>query len=348
MVSTRQYLPPEWSAQQAVLLTWPHPRSDWRPILHEVEPVFVAIGRAVSHHQELIVSCLDEAHCRHVAGLLAAGGAEMERVSLYPVPSNDSWVRDHGPITVVRDGRRLLLDYQFNGWGNKYAHELDNRVTLRLREQGAFDDLPLESVPLVLEGGSIEVDGRGTLLTTSECLLSPARNPQYSREELEQRLGQQLGVGRVLWLEHGQLLGDDTDGHIDTLARFCDEHTIAYVQCGERDDPHYPALQAMEQELRRFVDADGKPYQLVPLPLPAAQYDESGQRLPATYANFLIINGAVLLPTYGDPLDNMAETRLAACFPRREIIAIDARPLIRQYGSIHCVTMQIPAAPHTS
>lgn len=345
MVKNHQFLPPEWVPQQAVLLTWPHPESDWLPILDRVEPVFAAIGSAVTQHQDLTVSCLNDAHCEHVEDLLRQGGAEMDRVQLYPVPSNDSWVRDHGPITVLRDGQRVLLDYQFNGWGNKYEAALDNRLSIRLHEMGAFDGLSMETMELVLEGGSIEVDGRGTLLTTAECLLSPERNPQYRREALEVLLKGQLGLERILWLEHGQLEGDDTDGHVDTLARFCDDRTIAYVSCDDPGDPHYESLKAMETELQGFVDADGQPYKLVPLPLPAAQYDEEGQRLPATYANFLIINGAVLLPTYADPLDAIAAERLAECFPGREIIPIDARPLIHQYGSIHCVTMQLPAAP---
>ncbi len=344
MVRNRQFLPPEWAPQQAVLLTWPHTESDWLPILEQVEPVFVAIGRAVTQHEELIVSCLNDAHMEHVESLLKQGGADMGRVRLYPVPSNDSWVRDHGPITVLRDGQRILLDYQFNGWGNKYEAGLDNRLSIRLHEMGAFDGLAMDTQTLILEGGSIEVDNRGTLLTTAECLLSPERNPQYSREELESLLKEQLGLERILWLEHGQLMGDDTDGHVDTLARFCDDHTIAYVSSDDEQDPHFASLKAMEQELQQFTDAEGKPYRLVPLPLPAAQYDEEGQRLPATYANFLIINGAVLLPTYADPLDAVAIDRLAECFPGREIIAIDARPLIHQFGSIHCVTMQLPAA----
>jgi len=344
MVRNRQYLPPEWGPQQAVLLTWPHAESDWQPILEQVEPVFIAIGRAVTRHEALIVSCLNDAHCDHVEARLKDGGADMDRVRLYPVPSNDSWVRDHGPITVLREGQRILLDYQFNGWGNKFQADLDNRISIRLHEMGAFDGLAMETLELVLEGGSIEVDSRGTLLTTAECLLSPERNPQYTREELESLLKQQLGAERILWLEHGQLMGDDTDGHVDTLARFCDDQTIAYVSCEDESEPHYASLKAMAAQLQQFTDADGKPYRLVPLPLPAAQYDEDGQRLPATYANFLIINGAVLLPTYADPLDELAIERLASCFPQREIIPIDARPLIRQFGSIHCVTMQLPAA----
>ena len=344
MVRIEQYLPPEWAEQQAVLLTWPHSKSDWAPILDRVEPVFVAIGRAVTLYESLIVSCLNEAHCEHVETLLRDGGADMSRVALYPIPSNDSWVRDHGPITVFREGKRLLLDYQFNGWGNKYEAGMDNRISIRLHEMGAFHELPLETMELVLEGGSIEMDSSGTLLTTAECLLSPERNPQYSKDELEALLKKQLGATRVLWLEHGQLMGDDTDGHVDTLARFCDDHTIAYVSCDDESDPHYHSLLAMKQELEQFTDCNGKPYRLVPLPLPAAQYDDEGQRLPATYANFLIINGAVLLPVYADAYDELAATRMAECFPDREIIPIDARPLIWQYGSIHCVTMQLPAA----
>lgn len=344
MVSNRQYLPPEWAPQQAVLLTWPHSESDWQPILERVEPVFIAIGRAVSRHEELLVSCLNDEHMEHVERCLRQGGVNMDRVSLFPVPSNDSWVRDHGPITVMRDGRRILLDYQFNGWGNKYEAGLDNRLSIRLHEMGAFNGLPMETQMLILEGGSIEVDSRGTLLTTTECLLSPERNPQYRREELESLLKGQLGVERIVWLEHGQLLGDDTDGHIDTLARFCDDRTIAYVSSNDQQDPHFASLKAMEEELKRLTDPDGNPYRLIPLPLPAAQYNDEGQRLPATYANFLIINNAVLLPTYADPQDAVVIERMIECFPGREIIAIDARPLIQQFGSIHCVTMQLPAA----
>lgn len=343
MIPSQRRLPAEWEPQSAVQLTWPHPHSDWRPWLSMVEPVFVDIARAVTARECLIVSCYDQAHQDHVRGLLDAAGVPQGRVSLYLVPSNDTWARDHGPIGVVEDGRPLLLDFRFNGWGDKYAAELDDRITSRLHTLGAYGDASRRPVEFVLEGGSIDSDGAGTLLTTSACLLSPRRNPAYDRAHVSELLRGQFGLTRVLWLDHGHLLGDDTDSHIDTLARFCDPRTIAYAACDDPDDVHYADLTAMAAELAALRTAAGEPYRLVPLPIPAAHFDDDGRRLPATYANFLIINGAVLVPTYRDPNDALALARLADCFPEREIVAIDCLPLVYQYGSLHCVTMQIAA-----
>jgi agmatine/peptidylarginine deiminase len=342
-MTNQVWFPPEWAPQSGVLLTWPHAFSDWQPLLEQVEPVWVRIALEVSRREKLLIACRDEAHRAYVERWLREAGAAMARVSLAIAPSDDSWARDHGPITVYRDGAPWLLDFRFNGWGNKYPAAQDDQLTRRLHTAGAFGTTPLQSLDLALEGGSIETDGAGTLLATSRCLLSPSRNPGLSRAGLEAKLQELLGVQRMLWLEHGELLGDDTDGHIDTLARFCDRETIAYVTCPDQADPHHTELTAMEQALRVFVTAHGKPYRLVPLPLPQARYDESGQRLPATYANFLILNDAVLLPVYQDPADAVARERIASCFPDREVITIDCLPLIRQYGSLHCVTMQLPA-----
>lgn len=337
-------LPAEWEPQSAVMLTWPHRHGDWLPWLEQVEPVFVEIAHRVTRAERLIVSCYDAPHRTHVASLLDQAGIAAERVTLYTVPSNDSWVRDHGPITVIEDGKATLLDFTFNGWGNKFDSRLDNEVTRRLHALGAFDGTPLQTIDLVLEGGSIEVDGLGTLLTTSRCLLSPERNPQLNRAQVEQKLNDYLGIERVLWLEHGYLAGDDTDSHIDTLARFCDANTITYVACDDPHDEHYAELKAMENELKAFRTKSGQPYQLIPLPWPQPQYADSGQRLPASYANFLIINQAVLAPTYNDPADAQALACLRLAFPHHEVIGIPCSALILQYGSLHCVTMQIPAA----
>lgn len=338
-----QILPAEWAPQSGVMLTWPHEHSDWRDILTEVEPVYVAIARAVTLRENLVIACHDEFHRERVRHRLVNAGVDLSRTHLHLAPSNDTWARDHGPITVLRDGRPALLDFRFNGWGNKYRHDLDDAITRRLHHAGAFGDTPLESVDLVLEGGGIESDGLGTLMTTTHCQLSPERNPQYDRAQLDALFARLFGTPRVLWLEHGQLEGDDTDGHIDTLARFCDPETIAYVTCENRRDPHYEPLRAMEAELRMFHTAQGRPYKLVSLPLPNPHYGEDGRRLPATHANFLIINGAVLVPTYHDVVDALVLERLRGCFPGREVIGIDCSPLIRQYGSLHCITMQIPA-----
>lgn len=335
--------PPEWFPQSGVLLTWPHARSDWAPHLAEVEPVYVALAREIARREKVLIICLDEPHRRWVGERLADGGVATARCELRIAPTNDTWTRDYGPLTVLRDGRAELLDFTFNGWGGKFDADLDNAAVRRLHAAGVFGAAPLASFDLILEGGSIDTDGAGTLLTTARCLLAPTRNPALDRAEIERRLGESLGLNRFLWLTHGYLAGDDTDSHVDTLARFCDAHTIAYVRCNDPADEHYTELGAMEQELRTFRTADGAPYRLVPLPWPRARFDRDGQRLPATYANFLIINGAVLVPVYDDPADTLALAALAACFPQREVIGVPCLPLIYQHGSLHCVTMQLPA-----
>ena len=338
----RQYLPPEWAPQSGVQLTWPHAGSDWAPILDKVEPVFVAIAVAITRFELLIVACHDDTVRSHVKDLLRAAGVAMARVQLHLAPANDTWARDHGPITVLCQDEPTLLDFGFNGWGGKYPHDLDNQISRRLHALGAFGDTPMEYIDLILEGGSIEVDGTGTLLTTERCLLAPTRNPNHSRAQIEKQLGEQLGLTRFLWLKNGALAGDDTDSHIDTLARLTDRDTIAYVACDDPRDEHYVELKAMEAELQAFRTPTGAPYRLVPLPWPSAKFDDDGGRLPATYANFLIINRAVLVPTYRDLADAEALRQLKTCFPGREVIGIDCLPLIYQHGSLHCVTMQFP------
>jgi agmatine deiminase len=338
----RHYLPPEWAPQSGVMLTWPHAHGDWAGRLRQVEPVFAEIARQAARREKVLICCYDRAHREHVGGLLTGGGADMGRVTLRDVPSNDTWARDHGPLTVLCRGEPLLLDFGFNGWGGKYGYELDDRISRRLYAADAFGRAPMQTVDMVLEGGSIEADGSGTLLTTARCLLAPTRNPGLTKAQIEERLMASLGVNRILWLHRGHLAGDDTDSHIDTLARFCDSRTIAYVSCNDPRDEHYAEMRAMEDELKAFRAPDGQPYRLVPLPWPRAKRDEDGNRLPATYANFLIINDAVLVPTYEDPADEAALACLKQCFPDREIVPINCLPLIYQFGSLHCVTMQLP------
>jgi agmatine deiminase len=338
----RYYLPPEWAPQCGVMLTWPHGHGDWAKRLKQVEPVFIEIARQVSLREKVLIICFDRAHRERVGEILTKAGVDMGRVKLRTIPSNDTWARDHGPLTVECHGEPLLLDFGFNGWGGKFGYELDNQISRKLYGMDTFGDAPMQSVDMILEGGSIEVDGSGTLLTTARCLLASTRNPELSKEQIEKRLMELLGINRILWLEHGYLAGDDTDSHIDTLARFCDRGTIAYVSCDDPGDEHYTELKAMEHELKSFRAADGQSYRLVPLPWPQAKFDEDGNRLPATYANFLIINGAVLAPTYEDPADATALASLKTCFPDREIVSINCLPLIYQFGSLHCVTMQLP------
>jgi agmatine deiminase len=339
----RPHLPPEWAPQSGVMLTWPHAHSDWAEDLGAIEAVYIAIAREVSAHERVLIACYDEDHRKTVMRQLATAGADMQHIALHVAASNDTWARDHGPITVNINGEWRLLDFRFNGWGGKYAHALDNAITQRLHTAEAFGATRLEAVDLVLEGGSIEVDGEGTLLATTRCLLAANRNPGLDQRELENHLRQRLGVERILWLQHGEIPGDDTDGHIDTLARFCDAHTIAYVTSEQPQDTCYAELKAMAQQLESFRSTIGEPYHLVPLPSPAPIHDSHGKRLPATYANFAIINDAVLVPTYNDAADEQARARLASCFPRRKLVTIDARALIRQYGSVHCALMQLPA-----
>ncbi len=332
-------LPAEWEEQDGVILAWPHEQSDWRPCLAEVEPVFVEIANQVSQREPVIIVAPDE---RAVRPKLEAAGARMENVRLYRVATNDTWARDFGPLTVLADGQALLLDFGFNGWGLKFAADLDNLITRELHRAGTFAATPLETVGLVLEGGSIESDGNGTILTTKACLLSPNRNPHLTGAEIERALGCLFGADRFLWLGKGHLAGDDTDSHVDTLARFCPDDTIIHVACDDPGDEHYREIAAMGEELRRFRTRDGRPYRLLPLPWPTPRYDEDGERLPATYANYLVINGAVLVPTYRDQNDAMALATVGCAFPGREIVGIDCLPLILQHGSLHCVTMQLP------
>ncbi|GHT31767.1 hypothetical protein FACS189434_02120 [Bacteroidia bacterium] len=331
-------LPAEWHKQSFVQLAFPHADTDWQPYLEEATECFRNIAREISLREELLITPPE-------------------------IPSNDTWVRDCGGITVFENGKPVILDFTFNGWGLKFAADKDNLITSKLFSPPApqrGERLTHESLPpngnsplrgagglykdcrnFILEGGSIESDGKGTILTTEKCLLSENRN-YLSKAEIEEKLKEYLGAERILWLANGYLAGDDTDSHIDTLARFCPDDTIVYVKCEDENDEHFLELQAMEHELKAFRTLDGQPYRLLPLPMVDAVYYD-GERLPATYANFLIINGAVLYPTYRQPKnDERAKAVLEAAFPDREIVGIDCSVLIRQHGSLHCVTMQYP------
>ena len=337
----RIFFPPEWYPQSAVQLTWPHELSDWATMLDEVIPCFVAIAKEVLKREKLIVIC---PNAKDVRALL--GAANVDNLYTYEFPSNDTWARDHAAISVLVDGEPCLYDFTFNGWGLKFPANLDNQLTFSMYGARVFQPEVLykNQQHFVLEGGSVESDGQGTILTTAECLLSPNRNDSMDESEIEARLKGLFGIQRVLWLRNGFLVGDDTDSHIDTLARFCDAETIAYVMpCEETTDEHFEELSQMELELKAFRTLSGHPYKLIGLPMADVVYFE-GERLPATYANFLIINEAVLFPTYNSPKDALAKQQLELAFPGREIVGINCLPLIRQHGSLHCVTMQYPAS----
>lgn len=339
-------LPAEWEHQSGVQLTWPHCETEWYE-LEKVLECYVEIAYNILRFEPLMIVTRDIEECKaDIARISKRMGIELdvESVRFYESPLNDTWARDHGGISVFGDGgQKYLYDFVFNGWGLKFASDLDNQITRNIFNQGAFEDdvMGVDMRPYVLEGGSIDSDGCGTMLTTTECLCSVNRNEYLSQEEIEEELCGAFGLERILWLDHGTIIGDDTDSHVDILARFCSPDTIAYMQCTDPEDPHYEPLAAMEKQLRGFRTLDGKAYNLVPLPLPEPLYLDD-YRLPASYANFLIINGAVLLPGAGSPLDEVARKRLQDVFPDREVIVIDCRALLSGHGSLHCITMQFP------
>ncbi len=333
------YFPPEWGPQDAIMLTWPHEGTDWSEILPEVEKTYTEIAREVVRREKLLVVCRDTGKIKSLFTK-----EEISAMLFYEIPANDTWARDHGPIATYINGIPVINDFQFNGWGNKFDARLDNLINQRLIEQKAFlpGVLYKEYPGFVLEGGSIESDGNGTIITTSKCLLNPNRNPHLSQMEIEAKLMGFSGAKKILWLDYGFLEGDDTDSHIDTLARFCNENTICYVRCEDRNDLHFEELRKMEEQLKQFTNSEGTPYKLVALPLPEPVYNQNGARMSATYANFLIMNGAVLVPVYGQSTDHKALETLAVVFPELKITGINCLPLIEQNGSLHCITMQIP------
>ncbi len=340
------FLPAEWAPQSAVQLTWPHADTDWADILGEAEDCYIRMAREIALREPLLIVTPEP---QHVQTLLqnALPAEAMKNITMMECPTDDTWARDHGFITLKNsDGSFRLLDFRFNGWGQKFAASRDNKICRRMMQQA--EQIGLHGtyechLDFVLEGGSIESDGEGTILTTTECLMASNRNEPLTQEQIETELKCRLHAERILWLDHGYLAGDDTDSHIDTLARLCPDNTIAYVQCTDTTDEHYTELHLMEEQLRTFRTADGRPYRLVPLPMAAAEYDSDGQRLPATYANFLIMNGAVLMPTYGHvELDALAAEQLQKAFPQHEIVSVNCRVLIEQHGSLHCCTMQFP------
>lgn len=327
---------PEWHPQWGVLLAWPDPDTDWAERLEAAQRCYITLITAILDHQRVLLVCRNAEQANQALDRLEAAGAAVDRLRVVQADYNDTWARDFGPISVRDDDRGIrLLDFRFTGWGGKFPAQKDDALNAALPWA-----LPREVVGLVLEGGAIDTDGHGTLLTTRACLRNPNRNPSFNEAELEACLKEHLGVARIWWLDHGHLEGDDTDAHVDTLARFVNETTIAYVQCRNRGDSHYPALAAMERELRVLARRNG--LSLVPLPMAEPQYSDDGERLPATYANFLITNQAILVPTYQCATDGAALAALAAVAGRRQVVGIPCRVLIEQHGSLHCVTMQLP------
>ena len=330
----------EWDCQDGILIAWPHAGTDWAYMLDEVTACYVEMARAIldDDDERLIIVAPDANDVQQALGTTV----DWQRITIVELPTNDTWVRDYGPITVNRGGHHELADFTFNAWGMKFAADCDNLVSSRLNECGTFA-MPLNNCrDLVLEGGSIETDGNGTVMTTTCCLTAPNRNDAMTREQMENELLQRLGCIKMLWLDHGSLTGDDTDGHIDTLARFAPGGIILYTGCDDPNDEHFVPLRQMEEQLKQFTDADGSHYHLIKLPLPDATFDEIS-RLPATYANFLVTNHQVLVPVYGQPQNDVKACEIIGqAFPGRKVAGIDCRALICQHGSLHCATMQLP------
>ena len=336
-------LPAEWEKQGFVQLTWPHEDTAWYE-LPKVLDCYVEVAKAITRYEPLLIVCRNTAECK--ADMAARGYSPAPDIRFVEAPVNDTWARDHGAISVFGDrGEKCIEDFVFNGWGLKFGADLDNQITRNIYRAGAFaeDVRYLDMRPFVLEGGSIDTDGAGTLLATSECLCSLNRNEYLTREEIEERLKNAFGLERILWVEHGGISGDDTDSHIDILARFCSPDTIAYTACDNPADENYGPLKAMEEQLKSFRTLDGEAYRLIPLPLPLPDplYLDD-YRLPASYANFLIVNGAVLMPGAGSELDKKAAGQLQKAFPDRKIEIIDCRALLSGHGGLHCITMNYP------
>lgn len=335
-------LPPEWAEQSAIQLTWPHEKTDWNYCLDDILATYASMADAITRHERLIVVAPDTDAVRQQLETRLSK-TQMDNIIFHRCETNDTWARDHAFITLTADnGVTTLLDFCFNGWGEKFQADLDNAINSSLHKSGVLKGNYEDHNDFVLEGGSIESDGHGTIFTTSSCLLAPHRNQPLTREEIEKKLLKSLHGQRLIWLEHGHLDGDDTDGHIDTLVRTAPDYTLLYISCDDKDDSHYDELSKMERQLKALRTPEGNAYRLIKLPMADAIY-EDGERLPATYANFVIINGAVIYPTYNQPdNDEKARKAIKEAFPDRELIGIDSRTVVRQHGSLHCCTMQYP------
>jgi agmatine/peptidylarginine deiminase len=310
------YLIPEWEKQTFVQLVFPHKNTDWNCCLEDAINTFTEIAYAIAQYQKVLICFQDENTISHL---------KHKNFIFKKVKNNDTWARDFGAISVRIENEVKLLDFKFNGWGLKYPSNYDNTISRRIFNIH-------KSYNFVLEGGSVDTNSK-TLLTTSKCLLEENRNYPLTKEEIENFLKKELFINEIIWLNHGFLEGDDTDSHIDTLARFVNENTIVYCKCYDKNDIHYEELKKMEEELKNTK------FNLIPLPLPSPKIWDN-HRLPATYANFLIINDAVLLPVYEDEKDKYVYDLFKEIFQHREIIPINASTLIKQHGSIHCITKE--------
>ena len=335
-------MPAEWEKQEAIWISWPHRKLTWPRHFRPIPGIFAKIIATISHFEEVRIN-VPRLLKRKAVSLVKHAGADMGKVTFYEHPTNDAWCRDHGPIFVKhkKTGKLALTDWNFNAWGEKYPHFLlDNQIPKRIASALGVKRFANE---MVLEGGSIDVNGAGLLLTTEVCLLNKNRNPHLSRKEIEQNLKAFLGIKKVLWLGEG-IVGDDTDGHVDDLTRFFGKNSIITSVEKNTSDVNYAALKENRERLKSLRNLSGKPFEILELPMPGPVRCE-GKRLPATYANFLILNDAVLMPSFRQPKrDKQAQEILAHCFPTRQIVPIDCVELVWGRGTLHCITQQQPAS----
>ena len=333
-------MPAEWSPHAGTWISWPHNPETWPGTLEAARAVMTEAVVALAPAEPVYINVNDEVAradvLRRLHGRVPAG-----QVSLEPIPTDDAWIRDYGAI-IVRDaqvpGGFAACDFAYNAWGGKYPPwDRDRAVARRMAERLG---LPCLASDLILEGGSVEVNGEGLGLVTEQCLLNPNRNPERTRAEIEAILADFLGIEETVWLGDG-VVGDDTDGHIDNLARFFGPRSVVTIVEPDRADPNHASLADNLARLNAFRDTEGRALEVVELPVPAPVMHD-GARLPASYANFYIANGIVLMPAYGGPRDEAARAVLASCFPERRIVPIDCRPLVVGLGALHCLTQQIP------
>ena len=335
----KQFLP-EWIPCDGVLMALPHQASDWNYILHEALSQYrLIVETFVEEGMHVVLLCPRHEEAEEIFDKKTLGG-----VTLVEMEYNDTWTRDYGPLSILKHGDLRGLDFGFNGWGLKFAADKDNLVNRRLNEKAVFSKgLYRNESAFILEGGSVETDGEGTILTTTRCLCSPNRNGGLSKKEADEQLRRRLGAQHVLFLDYGALEGDDTDSHIDTLARMAPDNIILFTGCRDETDPQFEELLKMRAQLTLFRNSEGNPYNLLELPLPDAIYDENGERLPATYANYLVTENKIFMPTYKQPRkDELAMQTVRIAFPHHKVVGIDCTTLIRQHGSLHCATMQLP------
>ena len=331
-------MPAEWETHSGTWLTWPHNPETWpEQDMQQVETEFMGIIRPLAKNEFVHILVNDEDMENTVASTLNANNVEMKNIFLHDIPTNDSWIRDYGPNFIIQsDGKVAANDWDFDSWGRKYKWELDDLAGTVIAEESGLHHFKPE---IVLEGGAIEVNGAGTCVTTESCILNPNRNNGISRDAMETVLKDYLGISKVIWL-HGEMEGDDTDGHIDNLARFVNPTTMVCSVEEDEEDPNYRCLKNNFDHLRSATDQDDNLFEIVTLPMPG--YIGS-PRLPASYANFYIANKSVLVPVYGHPNDKRALSILEPLFPEREIIPIPSTTLILGLGGVHCLTQQQPA-----